>query len=114
MDRKRVQDVYDSLHEEVFPRLGAIDTKLTALDLGVNAILINGCPQRANDVRRTERLESNIEKIFEKIDGFGECLAEHRVDVTKQIGGIRSWVLGGCVAVLVALLGFIADVIFKR
>lgn len=108
VDRKRVQDVYDSLHEEVFPRLGVIDTKLTTLETGVNHILINGCPQRANDVRRTERLEANIEKIFEKVDSFGECLSEHRVDMTKRIEGVRSWVLGGCIVVLVSLLSFFA------
>jgi hypothetical protein len=112
-DRKRVQDVYESLHEEVFPRLGAIDTKLTTLEHGVNNILISGCPQRAHDMRRTEQLEAQIGKIFEKIDGFGTFLSEHRVDVTRQIGGIRIWVLGGCVVVLLGLLGFLAPYIFK-
>jgi hypothetical protein len=118
-DRKRVGDVYDALHDEVFPRLGAIDTKLTTLEHGMQTILIQGCPQRADDLRRTHSLELSIGKIFDKIDGFGATLSEFRVDVTKEIGGIKTditgkgsgiriWILTAALSVAVGLLVYFA------
>jgi hypothetical protein len=123
-DRRRAEDVFRALENEVFPRLGGIDTKIEFLEHGVQKLMIDGCAQRAGDVHRTQAVESSVARIFEKIDSFGEVLADTRVDmveqvggiredVQKQIGGIRAWVLGGCVAALIGVLGFIADKIFK-
>jgi hypothetical protein len=123
-DRRRAEDVFRALENEIFPRLGAIDTKVEYLEQGVKKLMIEGCAQRAGDIHRTEAVESGMERIFEKIDSFGEVLTTARVDMvaqvgtiktdmTRQIGGIRSWVLGGCVVALVALLGFFAKVVFK-
>jgi hypothetical protein len=93
--------VFRVLENNVFPRI-------VTLENGVSTILAKGCAQRPGDLRRTEEVESSVKRIFDKIDGFGECLANHRVDVTKQISGIRIWVLTGCVVVLIALLSFFA------
>lgn len=125
-DRRRAEDVYRALESDVFPRLGAIDTKIVSLEQGVQKLIINGCSQRPGDVRRTEVVEDQMTRIFEKIDSFGEVLADARVEmvrqvgeiatdlteqvgtmkegVTKQVGGIRIWVLTGVVVVLLGLL----------
>jgi hypothetical protein len=123
-DRRRAEDVFRALENDIFPRLGAIDTKVEFLEQGVQKLMIDGCAQRAGDIHRTQAVEANVTRIFEKIDGFGAVLSEARVDmakqvggiredVQKQIGGIRIWVLGGCVAFLIGLLAFIGDKIFK-
>jgi hypothetical protein len=123
-DRRRAEDVFRALEGEVFPRLGCIDTKIEFLEHGVQKLMVDGCAHRAGDVHRTQAIESSMERIFEKIDSFGEVLADARVDmveqvggiredVQKQIGGIRAWVLGGCVAALIGVLGFIAKLVFK-
>ena len=107
-DRRRAEDVFRALESEVFPRLGAIDTKVEYLEHGVKKLMLEGCAQRAGDIRRTEMVEESMGRIFEKIDDFGKVLSDHRVDVTEQIGGIRSWVLGGVVVVLLGLLIYFA------
>ena len=123
-DRRRAEDVYRALENDVFPRLGAIDTKIVSLENSVHNLVVDGCAQRPGDLRRTEVVEDQMERIFEKIDSFGEVLTAARVDMvaqvgviktdmTKQIGGIRSWVLGGCVATLIGVLGLVARLVFK-
>jgi hypothetical protein len=122
--RRRADDVYRALDRDVFPRLGEIETKIGNLDESVNRLISDGCAQRPGDLRRTEVVEDQMERIFEKIDSFGEVLTAARVDMvaqvgviktdmTKQIGGIRSWVLGGCVATLIGVLGLVARLVFK-
>jgi len=122
--RRRADDVYRALDRDVFPRLGEIESKVGNLDGSVNRLISEGCAQRKGDLRRTEEVEDRLQRIFEKIDGFGNVLSEARVDmvkqvggiredVQKQIGGIRSWVLGGCIAALMGLLAFIAKLVFK-
>jgi hypothetical protein len=123
--RKRVEDVYDSLHKEVFPRLGEIDTKLARLENVVTKISIDGCPRRGDDLRRTQVVEEGMERIFEKIDDFGNTLSDARVemvaqagdmkhDVAKQISGIRSWVLTAVVILLLAVAGYFVKSYFDR
>jgi hypothetical protein len=123
-NRRRAEDVFRALENDIFPRLGAIDTKIVSLEHGVQKLMVEGCAQREGDLRRTGAVEEGMERIFEKIDSFGEVLTTARVDMvaqvstiktdmTKQIGGIRIWVLSGCVAVLMGILAFIANIVFK-
>lgn len=118
-ERRRAEDVFRALENEVFPRLGAIDTKIEYLEHGVQKLMMEGCAHREGDLRRTEKVEEHMSRIFEKIDGFGEVLAEARVDMvaqvgviktdmTKQIGEIRIWVLTGIVVALLGLLIYFA------
>lgn len=114
-DRRRAEDVFRALENEVFPRLGGIDTKIDFLEHGVQKLMVEGCAQRVGDLRRTEVVENGMIRIFEKIDGFGEVLAEARVDMVKQVGaiktdaekrysGLKMWIQAGVIVVLVALL----------
>jgi hypothetical protein len=122
--RRRADDVYRALDRDVFPRLGEIETKVGGLDGSVKKLIAEGCAHRAGDLQRTATVEDSMTRIFEKIDGFGKVLADARVDmveqvggirtdVQKQIGGIRAWVLGGCVAALIGALSFLAKLVFK-
>ena len=114
-DRRRAEDVFRVVEDEVFPRLGAIDTKITSLEQGMSRLTVEGCAHRAGDLRRTEGVEDQMVRIFEKIDCIGDTLTVHQLDMVekfgglktnmeKQVGGIRVWVLTGCVAVLLAIL----------
>jgi len=125
MDRKRVQDVYESLHEEVFPRLGAIDSKLTLLESGMTKVLIDGCPRRIDDLQRTKQVEEGMERIFDKIDGFGEVLSGARIDMVTQVGkinndvamqisNIRTWMLTAVVILLIAVVGYFVKAHFDK
>jgi len=118
-ERRRAEDVYRVVEDQVFPRLGSIDTKIISLEQGIQKLMIDGCTHRDGDLRRTESVEEGMGRIFEKIDCFGEVLAEARVDmvtqvgiiktdITKQIGGIRIWVLTGIVVALLGLLIYFA------
>ena len=122
-ERRRAEDVFKALEENVFPRI-------TSLEQGLGKLVTEGCAHRPSDLRRTEEVETSVKRIFDKIDNFGEDLTEHRVAVTSQFGaletsvtgkfgalqtsveskvnGVRIWVLGGCVVVLIALLSFFA------
>ncbi len=107
-ERRRAEDVYKVVEDEIYPRLKVIDGEISDLRKGVNKLALEGCAHRTGDLLRTQVVEESMGRIFEKIDDFGEKLSTHQVDVTKQIGGIRSWVLGGVLAVAVALLVFFA------
>lgn len=129
-DRRRAEDVYHAIKDEVFPRLNRIDEKIVVLDEGVRKLQMEGCPHRQGDLRRTESVEESMGRIFEKIDCFSEELTASRVDlvtqvgaiktdlvlqvggikteVTKQGGGIMVWVLSGVIVVLVGLLIYFA------
>ncbi len=117
-ERRRAEDVFKVVEEEVFPRIGAIDTKLDNLEHSVTKLTIEGCAQRHGDLYRTQLVEGNMVKIFEKIDNFGNVLSDARVDMVnqvggirtdmqKQVGGIKNWVLTGVVVVLLAIAGFL-------
>jgi hypothetical protein len=114
-NRRRAEDVFRALENEVFPRLGGIDTKIEFLEHGVQKLMVDGCAQRAGDIHRTQAVESSVERIFEKIDSFGEILADARVDMVEQVGaiktdaekrysGLKMWIQAGVIVVLVALL----------
>lgn len=118
-DRRRAEDVFKVVEDEVFPRIGAIDTKISNLESGINRLAIEGCAHRAGDLQRTQFVEAQIAKIFDKIDGFGETLSEFRVDVTKEIGdiktgmtgrvgGVRIWILTAALSIAVGLLVYFA------
>jgi len=122
--RRRADDVYRALDRDVFPRLGEIENKVGHLDGSMNRLISEGCAHRQGDLRRTEDVEDRLQRIFDKIDGFGNVLSEARVDMVKQvggirtdvqsqIGGIRAWVLGGCVVGLIGVLGLLAKLVFK-
>lgn len=108
-DRRRAEDVFKAVEEEIFPRLGAIDTKITSLEQGMSRLTVEGCAHRAGDLRRTEGVEDQMSRIFEKIDCFGNTLTEHQLDMVKQVGGIRVWVLTGVVFVLLTVAGFFLE-----
>lgn len=119
-DRRRAEDVFRVVEDEVFPRLGAIDTKITSLEQGMSRLTVEGCAHRAGDLRRTEGVEDQMVRIFEKIDCIGDTLTTHQLDMVekfgglktnmeKQVGGIRVWVLTGCVVILVAMLSFMVS-----
>jgi hypothetical protein len=103
-DRRRAEDVFRVVEEDVFPRLDSIDTKISSLEHGVQKLMVEGCAHREGDLRRTQSVEEGMSRIFEKIDDLGEKLGIHQVDVTKQVGGIRVWVLTSVVVLLVSLL----------
>jgi len=116
-DRRRAEDVFRVVEEEVFPRLGAIDTKISSLEQGVNKISLDGCAHRQGDLLRTQRVETNTEKIFDKIEDLGNSISEAAVDmvkqvgdiktdVAKQVGGIKAWVLTGVVIILLSVASF--------
>lgn len=107
-ERRRAEDVFQAIENDVFPRLKKIDDKIEDLEGGIVNLQVRGCAHREGDTLRMVAVESQVTKIFDKIDTFGTTLGEHRVDVTKQIGGIRTWVLTGVAAVLMALLSFFA------
>lgn len=119
-DRRRAEDVFRVVEDEVFPRLGAIDTKITSLEQGMSRLTVEGCAHRAGDLRRTEGVEDQMVRIFEKIDCIGDTLKEHQLDMVdkfgvlktnmeKNVGGLRVWVLSGCVVVLLAMLSVMAS-----
>jgi hypothetical protein len=116
-DRRRAEDVFKELEQSVFPRI-------TSLEAGVQELRLKGCAHRDGDLLRIKVVEDGVTRIFEKIDDLGKNLSAHQVDMTtqvgeiktdvaKQIGGIRAWVLAGCVAALIGVLGLIAKVVFK-
>ncbi|MCL5884847.1 MAG: hypothetical protein M1377_05835 [Deltaproteobacteria bacterium] len=118
-ERRRAEDVFRAMEEDVFPRLGAIDTKIVSLEQGVQRLMVEGCAHREGDLQRTRSVEESMGRIFEKIDSFGTELSEARVDLVaqvgviktdmaKQIGGIRTWVLTGIVVALLGLLVYFA------
>jgi len=62
-------------------------------------------------------VETNTEKIFDKIEDLGNSISEAAVDmvkqvgdiktdVAKQVGGIKAWVLTGVVIILLSVAGF--------
>lgn len=116
-ERRRAEDVFRVVENEVFPRLGAIDTKIDSLERGVRTLTIEGCAHRAADNHRVEVVETGIARIFEKMDTFSVTLTEHRVAVTAQIGaintnmakndgGVRTWVLVGALILLMGIAGY--------
>lgn len=129
-ERRRAEDVFRVVENEVFPRLGAIDSKISSLDHAVNRLTIEGCAQRQSDLHRVEVTEAGIAQIFDRINDFGTVLADARVamvaqvggiktelatqvaeikaDTTLQVGRVRTWVYRGVLAVVVALLVFFA------
>lgn len=105
-ERRRAEDVEERLEREIFPRLGGIDSKLIVLDAGMTKLLIEGCPQRKDDLRRTEAVEEVVPKIFDKLDRFGQDLSLHQISMSKQIDNVRVWVLTGVAVVLFSLAGY--------
>ena len=118
-ERRRAEDVYKVVEDEVFPRLKVIDGEISDLRKGVNRLALEGCAHRAGDLLRTQVVEESLGRIFEKIDDFGKTLTAHQLKVTEQIGeiktdmtgkdgGIRTWILGGVIVVLLGLLIYFA------
>lgn len=116
-DRRRAEDVFRVVEEEVFPRLGSIDTKIDNLEHGLSRLTVEGCAHRVGDLHRTAQVEASTNKIFDRIEEFGAVLSEARIDMVNQVGGIRTdmqkqiggikiWVLTGVVVILVAIAGF--------
>ena len=98
-ERRRADDVYKAIEEDVFPRI-------VNLELDVKKLTVEGCAHRQGDLLRTQSVELNMGKIFDKIDDIGSAVSEARVDRVKQVGGIKAWVLTGVVIILLSVAGF--------
>lgn len=107
-ERRRAEDVFRELETIVFPRIEKIEKKTDSLEQGMQDIKLKGCAHRPGDLLRTEMVEANTIRIFDRIEDFGKELAIHQVNVEKRISGVRIWVLGGCVFILLAMLSFFA------
>ena len=110
--RRRAEDVYKVIEDDVFPRI-------MNLEGDVKNLVLKGCAHRNGDLLRTQAVEANTLRIFERIEVFGKDLAAHQIDMTRQLGevrltvekksgGLRGWVYGMIIAALVVLLGFFA------
>ena len=129
-DRRRAEDVYRTMEKDIFPRLGAIDSKIDSLEHGVQKLMVEGCAQRSSDMHRVEATEHGIERIFEKIDDFGGLLSDARVamvaqvgviktEMTEQVGaiklnqerqygGLKAWIQAGVIVILFGVAGYFA------
>jgi len=116
-DRRRAEDVFRVVEDEVFPRLGAIDTKISNLEHGISRLAVDGCAHREGDLHRTRTVEDQALRIFEKIEDIGNKISDARVQMVtqvgeiktnmeKQVGGIKAWVLTGVVIILLSVAGF--------
>ena len=108
--RRRSEDVYKVIEDDIFPRI-------INLEVDVKKLATKGCALRNGDMLRTQTVEASLEKIVDKIDKLGERMAEARVgmagqvgeikiNMEKQIGSIRTWVLTGVVIILLSVAGF--------
>jgi len=109
-DRRRAEDVYRAIEDDVFPRI-------VNLELDVKKLTVDGCAHRHGDLLRTQNVEVTTLRIFERIEVFGKDLAAHQIDMTNQlgevrlnveskVGGIKAWVLTGVVIILLSVAGF--------
>jgi len=116
-DRRRAEDVFRVVEDEVLPRLGAIDTEISNLEHGISRLAVDACAHREGDLHRTRTVEDQAVRIFEKIEDIGNKISTARVDmvtqvgeikinVEKQVGGIKAWVLTGVVLILLSVAGF--------
>jgi len=116
-ERRRAEDVFRVVEDEVFPRLGAIDTKISNLEHGISKLAVDGCAHREGDLHRTRTVEEQATRIFERIDDIGSKISDARIqmvtqvgeiktNVEKQVGGIKAWVLTGVVIILLSVAGF--------
>lgn len=129
-DRRRSEDVFRVVDAEVFPRLGEIDTKISSMDHAVKKLTEEGCAQLKSHLDRVHATEAGINRIFERIDEFGEQLSDARVEMVgqigairaemtsqvgdikvnqeKQYGGLRGWIQAGVIIILLSIGAYLA------
>ncbi len=129
-ERRRAEDVFRVVETEVFPRLGAIDSKIDSLERGVNRLTVEGCAQRTSDIHRVEATEHGIVRIFERIDEIVCLVTDSRVAMVEQVGliktdmaaqvgdlkvnqekqygGLKGWIQAGVIIILLSLGAYLA------
>ena len=55
-DRRRAEDVFRAVENEVFLRLDAISDEVGELRQGVSRLSVEGCAHRAGDLQRTQQI----------------------------------------------------------
>jgi archaellum component FlaC len=123
-ERRRAQDCYERIRQhsdetagcfqDLSGRLGHVEDKIDVIEEKLEDVSVkveqarnDGCIFRDEETRRILKLESKTDALQETIQSFKETVAEFKVEIVKEIAGIRVWVLVGVLAILVACLGFL-------
>lgn len=94
--------------ERVETKIDTLDGTVNRLDGDVREFRDSGCAYRAEEARRIDQLEASMANVRETVGAFKDAVSEFRIEVVKEIAGIRAWVLVGACSILAAALLFLS------
>jgi|GEM_PF-5563241 len=123
-DRLRAQDCYERIRkhsdeaaecfQDLSNRMGHVEDKIDVIEEKLEGVSVKveqarnvGCIFHDEEMHRILKLESKTDMLQQTIQSFKETVAEFKVEIVKEIAGIRVWVLVGVLAILVVCLGFL-------